>query len=134
MCAVSDIQAVVAIGAPALGGGGGGADMGGGADAGVHPGRVVQGGVEEAVGNCELAADGAVTEGQICGRADSLPLPSSTPLLPPRTEGALPPSLAAAATPPAPPRSSCYSLIYLAPLLPCRGCPPSPARLDMART
>lgn len=61
------VQAAMATGAPALGGGGGGTDIGGGADVGIHPRDVVQGGVEEAAGEGELAADGVAAKGQICG-------------------------------------------------------------------
>lgn len=35
--------------------------MGGGADAGVHPGGVIQGGVEEAAGDGKPTADGGAT-------------------------------------------------------------------------
>lgn len=41
------------VGAPALGGGGSGADVGSDADARGHPGGVVQGGVEKAAGDGE---------------------------------------------------------------------------------
>lgn len=59
--------------------------MGFGADTGVHPGDVIQGGVEEEASDSELAVDGAAAEGQICGRANCpqfRPLPRSPPSQP----------------------------------------------------
>lgn len=52
------VQVIVAVGAPALGGSGRGTKVGGGVDAGVHPGGVVQSGEEEAVGDGEPTVDG----------------------------------------------------------------------------
>lgn len=46
-----------------MGGGDGGANMGGGVNVGVHPVCVVQGKVEEVVGDSEPAADSEATEG-----------------------------------------------------------------------
>lgn len=62
MCSERQVQAVVPVGAPSLGGGDGSANMGGGVNMGVHPVCVIQGGVEEVVSDSEPTTDGEATE------------------------------------------------------------------------